>query len=172
MTRKSTWEQRAKTLEQRFWEKVNKTSGCWLWTSAIGTRGYGIFWVGAVERSKFAHRLSYEMSCGPIPGGLVVMHSCDTPACVNPAHLSVGTSGENTRDALKKGRMPIGERNKGGGKLKDADVAEIKRLSASREMSISGLSRRYGVSMYVIKCIRRGKLWKHVASAKAFHSGR
>lgn len=88
----------------RFWEKVDQRGPdeCWLWTAGCFTDGYGSFRLGG--RSLRAHRVSYEVSTGPIPEGLVVMHSCDTPLCVNPAHLSVGTVGDNSRDMVSKKR--------------------------------------------------------------------
>lgn len=161
MTKKSTWAQRGKTLEQRFWEKVNKTDRCWLWTSAIGSRGYGIFWLGGGV-SDGAHQVSYRMHKGEIPHGLMVMHSCDNPACVNPDHLSVGTARDNALDAKSKGRLAIGERNGGGRKLTTQAVADIKGYSVLKLASIAELAEKFGVSRYAIKRIRCGRGWTHV----------
>jgi hypothetical protein len=80
---------------------------CWLWTGTVDGKGYGDLMVGT-HRTK-AHRLSYELSRGPIPSGMCVMHACDTPACVNPAHLSVGTHADNCADMHRKGRGKYGE---------------------------------------------------------------
>lgn len=77
-------------------------TGCQLWTRAYDSYGYGS--LGFRGRSLRAHRLSYETYVGPIPNGLLVCHSCDTPACINPKHLFLGTDKENTRDSLRKGR--------------------------------------------------------------------
>lgn len=81
------------TLIERFWSKVNKGQGCWLWTGHA-LRGYGKFRNG--PRVVFAHRFSYELAYGEIPAGLTVDHLCRTPSCVNPAHLEAVTSRENT----------------------------------------------------------------------------
>lgn len=120
------------SLESRFWSKVQKGNGCWLWTSARsgGSHGnaYGFFWVGGKKRSEFAHRVSYKLHKGPINDGMCVMHSCDNPLCVNPEHLSIGTNTDNLQDAAKKGRTAYGERNGGGGKLTDNSVRRIKAL--------------------------------------------
>lgn len=95
-------------LEERFWEKVQKTDDCWLWTGTKNRRGYGGFHVTTPSGRKTAraHRLSYEMHhrCS-VPLGMEVMHSCDNPLCVNPAHLSVGTKADNMQDAARKGRV-------------------------------------------------------------------
>jgi hypothetical protein len=77
---------------ERFWEKVDKTSGCWLWTAALW-KGYGRIAVG--RRMVKAHRFSYELLIGPIPDGMTIDHRCRVRSCVNPAHLEVVTNAEN-----------------------------------------------------------------------------
>lgn len=80
----------------RFWEKVNKTDGCWLWMGSK-TRGYGGLRTKAGV--SLAHRFAYELLVGPIPDGLPLDHLCRVPACVNPAHLEPVTPAENVRRA-------------------------------------------------------------------------
>jgi hypothetical protein len=71
---------------KRFWDKVNKTDNCWLWTAGTDNKyKYGRFWLN--ERMMLAHRVSYELTVGPIPDGLVLDHRCFNPSCVNPKHL-------------------------------------------------------------------------------------
>lgn len=94
----------------RFHAKYQKTSGCWLWQAAKYPRGYGMVNLGRDMRGKqfttYAHRVSYVLAKGPIEPGQVVMHQCDTPACVNPAHLVLGTQADNLADCRSKGRFP------------------------------------------------------------------
>lgn len=68
-----------------------------------GANKYGVFYDG--EKNVQAHRFSYEINISEIPKGMVVMHSCDNPKCVNPDHLSVGTQLQNIHDAIKKKRL-------------------------------------------------------------------
>jgi hypothetical protein len=91
---------------RRFIAKVEAGDGCWLWTSQRTPEGYGQFHFGRRGTPPwYAHRLAWELSNGPIPDGLSVLHHCDTPSCVNPQHLFLGTQTDNMQDASRKGRL-------------------------------------------------------------------
>lgn len=91
------------TVADRFWANVDKSGDCWTWTAGRYPTGYGMFGVNRVPRG--AHRVSWELTHGPIPAGLEVCHSCDNPPCVRPSHLWLGTHRQNIEDAGRKGRM-------------------------------------------------------------------
>jgi len=94
-----------KTPEERFWEKINVRGDddCWEWGAGTDKDGYGQFKV--LGKQVKAHRFSWEMyNNQKIPNGLLVMHSCDNPSCVNPSHLDVGTIFDNIKDMDEKGR--------------------------------------------------------------------
>lgn len=87
----------------RFNAKVDKTDTCWLWTGSTRSKmHYGWFKVNG--KRKAAHRFAYETFNGPIAEGKIIMHTCDTPKCVNPSHLIQGTHKDNIRDMFAKGR--------------------------------------------------------------------
>lgn len=98
----------ATSIASRFWPKVavRGTDECWLWTGSLTTSGgYGQIARTRAEGPARANRISWEMANGrPVPEGLIVLHDCDTPACVNPAHLRLGTQDENCKDMSRKGR--------------------------------------------------------------------
>ena len=79
-------------------------TGCWLWLGATDKGGYGRVW-GSDRRSVLAHRRSWELRRGAIARGVLCLHRCDTPACVNPEHLFLGSYRDNTRDMVAKGRQ-------------------------------------------------------------------
>lgn len=90
--------------EERFWSRVDRRGPdeCWPWTGSRNPAGYGAFSRGG-KRSN-THRVAWEMTHGPIPGRLHVLHACDNPPCCNPAHLSLGTHEDNMADMVAKGR--------------------------------------------------------------------
>lgn len=144
---------------QRFWDKVKKGKGCWEWTAA-NSRGYGKFRLGG--KTLAAHRVSYEWANGPIPDGLVVMHTCDNPPCVRPAHLRLGTHGDNAVDRDRKGRARqlAGEAHPRA-RLTDEDVEEIRRRRKAGE-TYRELAEAFGVSRVHAGDVANGRRWKHV----------
>jgi hypothetical protein len=102
-----------KTLEERFLAKVapENRGGCRLWTGALNEWGYGT--IGYQGKVIKAHRAAWMLARGPIPEGALVLHRCDVPACVSIHHLFLGSSLDNARDMISKGRgrHPTAERN-------------------------------------------------------------
>jgi hypothetical protein len=118
-------------------------TGCWLWTGARA-RNYGHLRIGGrCGRHVYAHRLSFELHKGPIGKGQLVCHSCDTPTCVNPEHLFLGTALDNSRDKYRKGRQGCGK-GPGLSRLTDAETADLIN-EGLRGIGYSTLAKRFGV---------------------------
>lgn len=116
------------TLAERLWAKSEQVGECLEWTGSRLPRGYGVIYGGPDRRKMYTHRAAYEITYGPIPDGMVVMHKCDNPPCIKPDHLSLGTAGDNMRDMRSKGRdryPPPGEAHPTA-RLADADVESIR----------------------------------------------
>lgn len=139
---------------------VADNSGCWIWLGAKCAQGYGNMWSGS--RYEKAHRVSYRLLVGSIPGGMFVCHSCDRPSCINPEHLWLGTARDNIADAISKGRYrngsAHGERN-GSAKLSADEVREI-RETPKKYGSGRVLAARFGVTESTICEIRSGRSWR------------
>lgn len=152
------------TVVSRFWAKVNREGPppahrpdlgpCWLWTAAQ-IRGYGQFHLsrqGARQQAISAHRFVYALTNGPIARGLSVLHKCDTPLCVRPDHLFLGSQADNLNDARAKGRLVDGRHRV---KVSDAGLAYIR---ASYRPRINGkqLAAQYGISLTSLMRIMAG----------------
>lgn len=161
-------------LYARFWERVNKSDGCWNWIRPSKRSGYGRIsyrYSCGVSRYMLAHRLSWIIHYGSIPDDLLVCHTCDNPACVRPDHLFVGTDLDNCNDKIRKGRygggfttetaprlgysLP-GESNPTH-KLTAAQVSAIRAEAAPGNFNVLG--KRYGVSRSTVSLIYHGKRW-------------
>ncbi len=149
-------------MGDRLWAKVHRLGpeDCWEWQAGRFDTGYGAFCVDGQNRG--AHRVVYQLECGPIPGGLLVCHSCDNPPCVNPAHLFLGTSADNTADAAAKDRLTFhrGEAN-GQAKLDDMKVLEIRRRVAAGELHRE-VAMDFDISCPLVSRIVARKVWTHV----------
>lgn len=159
------WRTKRTPLVTRFWKKVQKgkPNECWLWQATKGGRyvkkgrGYGYISPGGKTKKGnsmvAAHRVSWVLHFGPIPGGLHVLHSCDNPACVNPSHLFLGTNLDNIKDKISKNRHLAGYRKFG------ADMVIAIRADTGTYRVIAG---RHGVSAQTVSDIRNRKTWKYL----------
>jgi hypothetical protein len=165
------------STESRFWPKVKIGTSCWLWTGSPASKGYcEISLGGSNPVCVGVHRFSYELHFGPIPDGLLVCHECDTPRCVRPDHLFLGTYADNGADCVRKGRAASGVRNgrslhpecvpRGeshyGAKVTADQVAEIRSLYVPRRVSTRALAERFGLSRSQIFNIVSGAQWRSV----------
>ena len=138
----------------RFWGLVAKAGDhdCWLWQGSKLHYGHGRFAIGGRKYVR-AHRMAYELTYGPVASDIMVCHRCDVPACVNPAHLFLGTNADNMRDASLKGRMH--------GKLTPDAVCALREEWNSSNLTAKQLGRKYGVTGSQVSLIARGKKHPH-----------
>lgn len=145
------------TLASRFWAKVEKADGCWLWVGAKNRKGYGV--INTASGMSLAHRVSFVLSGAPIPSAKHVLHQCDTPACVNPAHLFLGTNLDNVRDrdSKRRGNQVHGVAN-GRAKVSDAGAAVIR----CSPLNAKELAAIFQIDVTTVRQIRNNETWKHV----------
>lgn len=157
------------TFPKRFWSKVHKTDGCWIWIASV-SKGHGDY--GKIGKWRLqdgwicAHRASWILNRGPIPKNKQVLHRCPGGAnsrCVRPEHLYLGTPIENAQDTVRDGRHSGGPRRgeeNHNAKLNWQKASKIRTLYATRLWSLKLLARKFGVWQNVIWMIVRNKSWK------------
>lgn len=119
------------TIERRFWKKVIRTDGCWLWTAKSLPKGYGLIRAGRKDEPWIlAHRVSYAIEYGSVPALMHVLHVCDNPRCVNPAHLFLGHQSDNNADMRRKGRASGGSspKNQYARRLSEEDTERVRQI--------------------------------------------
>ena len=137
--------------------------GCWEWKRSKNIYGYGTLKVNG--KTVTAHKTAYELFVGEVPDGLLVLHSCDNPSCINPAHLHVGTQSDNMKECYERGRSSIkpvslkGEKN-GSAKLTSADVNEIRKmLSCGKKQQ--QIAEVFKISQSQVSNIARERRWAY-----------
>lgn len=158
---------RGLSAKDRFEKQVKKTVGCWTWIGGRDQDGYGIF-KGEVAGVLFkrAHRYSYALHTGDLLIGRQALHSCDTPSCVNPAHLSSGTAEDNMRDKAAKGRsrVPTGASH-GQAILTEAQAQSI--LADPRPYTT--IAADYNVAASTIGSLKQRHSWGHLSGEVVRH---
>lgn len=140
----------------RFWDSVDKSGVCWIWTGGVGVDGYASFFDG--KRNTHASRFSWSEVNGPIPEGLCILHNCpggDNPLCVNPDHLRSGTKRDNYHDMANKGRLP--DRR---GSLSRSKVPLLRDEYRAGGITIAAMAQREGVSIPTMWRALKGKTFK------------
>lgn len=146
------------TLPMLFWKYVSpitRATDCWFWIGDTVGNGYGK--VNFFYKSYRAHRIAWALAHGPIPDGLCVLHKCDTPACVNPHHMRLGTHAENIADKMQKSRQAKGATV--GTSTLNEDIVRAIRADTRDAREIA---RKYGITHGHVHTIKRRALWKHV----------
>lgn len=154
-----------RSVSERFWARVLKGDGCWIWQGPINKSGYGAHGKGA----RLAHRISWEMSTGQDPGSLFVCHRCDSPPCVRPDHLFLGTHLDNMRDMDAKGRrrgtfqpgMNNAGESHGRAKLTDDAVRQIRGMYRAG-VSCKDIAPLFGIASNTAYQVAARRKWAHV----------
>lgn len=143
--------------------RVRKTRSCWLWTAGVrgNSHKYGSVWFRG--RNWSAHRVSWVLHFGEIPNGMLVLHKCDVPLCVNPAHLFTGTNQDNTQDCIRKGRRGkvCGEFN-GRAVFTNRAVQLMKLVKRSGRFNYAQIGEMFGVTRQGARAAITGKNWRHL----------
>jgi hypothetical protein len=137
---------------EKFWEKVLRGDGCWEWRAGRDQKGYGVTNVDGKGRK--AHRVSWELTNGPIPDGMQVCHHCDNPPCVRPDHLFLGTNQDNVDDAYRKGHFF----NRLGRAPSRDEAHRIVSLRASG-LSQTAIATETGLSRRTVQRVLDGSHW-------------
>ena len=150
-----------KPLLERFWDKVVKSDGCWIWVGTLRPDGYGVIGIGRREEGLTrAHVLSWTLVNGEVPAGMCLCHKCDTPPCVRPDHMFIGTKADNARDRDKKDRVQHGVGHYAA-KIGPKEVRAMRKLRESG-MIYREIGEAFGLSRNGASHAIRGLTWKRV----------
>ncbi|WP_194720787.1 HNH endonuclease signature motif containing protein [Noviherbaspirillum malthae] len=144
-------------VKKRFDAKVRITPGCWLWAGAKNSWGYGAMTINSKDFG--AHAVSYALYVGPIAAGMRVLHRCDTPACVNPDHLFLGTQKDNIADMDAKGRRRPA---KGVANHFAKLTEEAVRAIDIDPRTYRAIASSYGISAAIVSDIKNRRIWTHL----------
>jgi hypothetical protein len=125
---------------------------CWVWAGTTSGSGYGF--ARFCGRSMHAHRAAWEYVHGPIPEGMLACHRCDTPLCVNPSHLFVGTDADNHQDKAIKGRAAK--------KLSAEAVIAIRSRYKRGVITMAAVGAEFGVTACTVCAVVNRRTWAHV----------
>lgn len=144
-----------RSVMERFMENVDEN---WQWAGGKTTKGYGRFWVK--NKTKRAHRVSYELFNGPIDDCMDVLHSCDDPGCVNPEHLHLGDALMNAKERTERNRAnsPQGTKN-GNSKLTEDQIIAIRKMYSNGYFQ-KDIAKTFGVKQNTISRIVRFRTYK------------
>ena len=148
-----------KVPNKTFWEQVEKTDGCWFWTGAKDSCGYGTYSINRFVHK--SHRYAYEFITKEKIGSRIAMHTCDVPSCVNPDHIRLGTHQDNMKDKVKKNRQAKGEKI-GVSKLTNNDVLIARNRYKNEKITYQDLADQFGVCKDTMQKAIRGIYWKHL----------
>ncbi len=138
-----------------FESNYDKSPGCWNWKGVVGSRGYG-----KIGTNKTAHREAYKYTYGNIPNGMQICHTCDNRKCVNPAHLFLGSIGDNMKDKVSKNRQAKGSQI-GASVLTEEQVLEIRKMRiAGNEYQV--IADHFNIKWDLVKVVCKNVVWKHV----------
>lgn len=148
---------------EKFWAHTEPelNTGCLLWWGGCHDAGYGR--VQFEKRVQPAHRVAWKLTRGDIPQGLVVCHRCDTPACVNPQHLFLGTHRDNAQDKVRKGRhrfrvLSGADHPRIGTTLEQAQFVLNRHAAGETAASIA---RSLGIAVWVARNVIHGRSWRN-----------
>ena len=146
-----------KTLQQRFDEKYIPVteSGCWLWEANTNAKGYGR--LRNDGGSTYAHRISYQLHKGDVPNGMMVLHDCDNPSCVNPEHLHLGNNSDNMVEMYQRNRFPN----------QKLTLDKVKTILSRLKLGVKqkDIAKEFKVHFDTISGISTGKRWQHATGA-------
>ena len=151
---------RDKSLSERFWEKVNKSQDCWVWTGCKQSQGYGQ--IRVKRKALLTHRLSWELANGRLPADIMVLHKCDNPACVRPDHLFLGSMQDNVNDMMAKGRNGNGVQYGEDHHAAKLTVERVKLIRSMNNPDIQKLSIQFNVTPQTIYAVVNRKTWRGI----------